>query len=297
MIRLRGLFDVLLDKDDESALAGGRAKEEWTRSAMRARYGAGGAYARGSLAKKGSSESSPDIFSSQMSASSRLHSYSSTSPSSENACEVQEEDSSSSMSITPVPSPPRQSYAKELLAQCRECRAELERERARVEARDRKFAERESKGNFGDLEWWNPARYFYSVSSHEIDEAPDSSTNLKGTLINLMSLGSSGEKETKNISTSSSTLSSVKSLFSSEPDTTATSSSALHSDHEGEAGWVGSGVWGLSAVGQRQRQADRERDEKIDKGHIVEDDGGRRQRQIEWEGFLRYAEQKERGKS
>ncbi|PWN32020.1 mitochondrial carrier [Meira miltonrushii] len=67
----------------------------------------------------------------------------------------------------------------------------------------------------------------------------------------------------------------------------------MHSDHEGEAGWIGSGVWGLSAVGAKQRQADRERDRRIAKGH-VEDDGGRRQRQIEWEGFLRYADQKER---
>jgi solute carrier family 25 phosphate transporter 23/24/25/41 len=71
--------------------------------------------------------------------------------------------------------------------------------------------------------------------------------------------------------------------------------SGTHSDHEGEAGWIGSGVWGLSAVGQKQRQADRERDDKVAGGQEVEDDGGKRQRQIEWEGFLRYAEQKERG--
>ncbi len=56
----------------------------------------------------------------------------------------------------------------------------------------------------------------------------------------------------------------------------------------------GSGVWGLSAVGHKKRAADRDRDEKVRKGHKVDDDGGARQRQIEWEGFLAYAENKER---
>lgn len=77
----------------------------------------------------------------------------------------------------------------------------------------------------------------------------------------------------------------------------------LHSDHEGEAGWIGSGVWGLSAVGHKQRRADRELDAQLaSRGnktledlHAETDEGRRqRQRQIEWEGFLRYAEQKER---
>ncbi len=94
--------------------------------------------------------------------------------------------------------------------------------------------------------------------------------------------------------------SSVTSLFSSSSEDSSSNSEAESSsaggplDHEGEAGWAGSGVWGLSAVGARQRERDRERDHKVRKGEAVEDDGGRRKRQIEWEGFLRYAEQKER---
>jgi solute carrier family 25 phosphate transporter 23/24/25/41 len=84
---------------------------------------------------------------------------------------------------------------------------------------------------------------------------------------------------------------------SSTSDSKSADTSEVHSDHEGEAGWIGSGVWGLSAVGQKQRQADRDRDTKVAGGHEVEDDGGKRQRQIEWEGFLRYADQKERGEA
>ncbi|WFD35080.1 hypothetical protein MCUN1_001929 [Malassezia cuniculi] len=49
LIRLRGLFDTLLDHDDDTALAGGRAKQEWRERASRARYGAGGSLATGSL--------------------------------------------------------------------------------------------------------------------------------------------------------------------------------------------------------------------------------------------------------
>ncbi|PWN93962.1 mitochondrial carrier [Acaromyces ingoldii] len=285
LIRLRGLFDVLLDKDDESALAGGRAKEEWTRSAMRARYGAGGVYARGSLAKKGSSEVNPDIFSSQTTTSQLQSLPSATTPSSSGGGGG---GGGGGSGTAPTPSPPRQSYAKELLAQCRECRAELERERAKVEAKERKLAEREAGANSSGSEWWNLARYYHRFGGSE-DKEPAS--GLKATLVDLISLGT-GSEESKEEESPSSLLSSVTSLFSSASPPSSTTD--LHSDHEGEAGWIGSGVWGLSAVGQKQRQADRERDEKVGKGHVVEDDGGRRQRQIEWEGFLRYAEQKER---
>ena len=49
LLRLRGLFDLLVDQDSSSALAGGRAKQMWRARASRARYGAGGALAAGSL--------------------------------------------------------------------------------------------------------------------------------------------------------------------------------------------------------------------------------------------------------
>lgn len=49
LLRLRGLFDLLVDQDSSSALAGGRAKQMWRARASRARYGAGGDLAVGSL--------------------------------------------------------------------------------------------------------------------------------------------------------------------------------------------------------------------------------------------------------
>ncbi|WFD20845.1 hypothetical protein MCAP1_003099 [Malassezia caprae] len=49
LLRLRGLFDLLVDQDSSSALAGGRAKQMWRARASRARYGAGGELAVGSL--------------------------------------------------------------------------------------------------------------------------------------------------------------------------------------------------------------------------------------------------------
>mgnify|MGYP001507453191 FL=1 len=39
LLRLRGLFDLLVDHDSASALAGGRAKQMWRVRASRARYG------------------------------------------------------------------------------------------------------------------------------------------------------------------------------------------------------------------------------------------------------------------
>lgn len=293
LIRLRGLFDVLLDKDDEQALAGGRAKEEWTRSAMRARYGAGGIYARGSLApqleeSKSGNRDSTFGFTSQPQPQQQQQSTSSPS-------------SSSSRSTINTPPPPRQSYAKELLAQCRECRAELEKEREAAEKKGKKILsqkECESKG------WsaWVP--FMGNGGESSTNEA--SSESITDKLANLVGKGkdsSQSDKDQKSDEKSSisSITSSVLSVFSTnssksndeEAVSEATRTSSIHSDHEGEAGWIGSGVWGLSAVGSKQRQADRERDRRIAKGH-VEDDGGRRQRQIEWEGFLRYADQKER---
>lgn len=49
LLRLRGLFDLLVDHDTSVALAGGRAKQMWRARASRARYGAGGELATGSM--------------------------------------------------------------------------------------------------------------------------------------------------------------------------------------------------------------------------------------------------------
>ncbi|MCO5565783.1 hypothetical protein L7F22_019458 [Adiantum nelumboides] len=301
LIRLRGLFDVLLDKDDEQALAGGRAKEEWTRSAMRARYGAGGIYARGSLAphleesKSGSRDITFGFSSQQQQQQQQQQSQSASSPSA----------SSSLRSNSNTPTPPRQSYAKELLSQCRECRAELEKEREAAEKKGKKILSQQEGGESKGWSAWVPFMGNGGEASSDAGSGSNSES-ITDKLANLVGKGkdsSQSEKEEKSddASSISSITSSVFSVFSSDSSKSndeeavseAKHTSSIHSDHEGEAGWIGSGVWGLSAVGSKQRQADRERDRRIAKGH-VEDDGGRRQRQIEWEGFLRYADQKER---
>jgi len=310
LIRLRGLFDTLLDSDDENALAGGRAKDEWTKSAMRARYGAGGSMARGSLAPEGNPKGDPNQ---NLNASTSDSTSSSTSSSS----------STSKRVPPPLPAPPlKQSYASELLSQCRACRKEVEDERER----ERKSSlGNDSEGwNWNDLIAWVPG--VASSSSPSTSSSPSSSgkdqdsknkdqcsasssvENLKETFSNLTSSSSSSassptkssssstpdQSSSSNSSTSSSAFSAITSLFSSSSSTT--ESFEHHTtDQEGEAGWTGSKVWGLSAVGNRQREKDRELDERISKGQLVADDGGKRQRQIEWEGFLKYAEGKERG--
>lgn len=314
LIRLRGLFDVLLDKDDEQALAGGRAKEEWTRSAMRARYGAGGIYARGSLApqleeSKSGNRDSTFGFSYQQqqpnASASPPPPSSSTSTSSSTPSASSSRSGTLASSTSNIPTPPRQSYAKELLAQCRECRAELEKEREAAEKRGKKILSLQEEGESKSWSSWIPF-----IGNNEEDSKEDSTNltpeSITNKLASLVGKGkdpseSSNEEKSSDSSSISSITSSIVSIFSSEPSKSndkeavseAIHTSSLHSDHEGEAGWIGSGVWGLSAVGSKQRQADRERDRRIAKGH-VEDDGGRRQRQIEWEGFLRYADQKER---
>lgn len=96
MLRLRGLFDLLVDQDSSSALAGGRAKQMWRARASRARYGAGGPLAAGSFAPKDASARSSDS-------------------------------STKTPSIREMFSHVRPtSYAQELLAQCRARHAELE---------------------------------------------------------------------------------------------------------------------------------------------------------------------------
>ncbi|PWN48265.1 mitochondrial carrier [Violaceomyces palustris] len=229
LIRLRGLFDTLLDEDDKTALAGGRAKEEWTKAARRARWGAGAdGAAKGSLSPKQQGDESE-----------RQH--------------------------PPPPPPPRQSYAKELLSQCKSCRAELEAERARALAS-------EDEKRYGEGWGWG---LFGWIGGSKDD----------------------GTSESASSSASSSYASSISSLFG-YGSTTANDNEQVTipslPDLEQEAGWTGSGVWGLSAVGRKKRESGWRRDEAIRNGVQVEDDGGERQRQIEWEGFLAYAESKER---
>jgi len=90
LLRLRGLFDLLLDHDSSAALAGGRAKQMWHNRARRARYGAGGELAAGSLASTPSTDRRQSAHVNEW------------------------------LSLVR-----RQSYASELLALCRERREEL----------------------------------------------------------------------------------------------------------------------------------------------------------------------------
>uniref|UniRef100_V5EM40 Mitochondrial carrier protein n=2 Tax=Kalmanozyma brasiliensis (strain GHG001) TaxID=1365824 RepID=V5EM40_KALBG len=309
LIRLRGLFDTLLDEDDEQALAGGRAREEWMKSARRARYGAGGSLARGSLApsdirnstvgfeacpfsKETSSSSSADSTPESSSASS------SSSPSSTTPTASSSASSSVKESQLPAPPPPpRQSYANELLNQCRKCREEIEAQRARLAEEHAKHAAEPGVSSSWGLPSWLGGE---KTPDTETDAAESSKSTLKAVTDKILpkSLTKSSDDEEQTASTSNSYIHSVGSLFGYGKSSTADAKVLGYGhnppDMEHEAGWTGSGVWGLSAVGHKRRAADRDRDEKVRKGHKVDDDGGARQRQIEWEGFLAYAENKER---
>lgn len=287
LIRLRGLFDTLLDEDNEQALAGGRAREEWIKSARRARYGAGGSLARGSLAPS-------DIRNSTVGFEACTRSEPAFSTASSTQTTLAQTDSDVEQQLPAPPPPPRQSYAKELLNQCRQCRDELERQRAKA-ARDQAKDPAESSS-------WSSYLPSWLGSDKEPDPSksqPQEST--KSTLAAVKEkLLPSSSKETpeQSASTASSYSSSLASLFgyggSSQPEPPLPDLGHTPPDMEHEAGWTGSGVWGLSAVGHKKREEGRMRDEQVKKGHQVEDDGGARELQIEWEGFLAYAENKER---
>lgn len=259
---------------------------------MRARYGAGGIFARGSLAAKRDDKQSRnnDIqFAARQDRSSNMTSDNNAQSSNKSSISQQGSNSNNSdisNGRVNFPVPPRQSYAKELLAQCRECRAELEKERD--------IAERGGSGS----SWTSWVPFIKSDVKDEVPGDLGSTQKIKEKLSTLVEKIKSPTPSSDNIP-SSYIPSSVSSLFSSSSSKSDSSEEVKepHSDHEGEAGWIGSGVWGLSAVGQKQRQADRDRDDRVAGGHEVEDDGGKRQRQIEWEGFLRYADQKERGEN
>ncbi|SJX61304.1 related to SAL1-member of the Ca2+-binding subfamily of the mitochondrial carrier family [Sporisorium reilianum f. sp. reilianum] len=303
LIRLRGLFDTLLDEDDEQALAGGRAREEWIKSARRARYGAGGSLARGSLAPSDIRNSTVGFEACTASPSASPSDASSASASSSSSSPDKASSSSSSSptdsQLPAPPPPPRQSYAKELLNQCRKCREDLEAQRERLIQEQAKRSESPSRSSSWGLPTW------LGGSDKTTDLQQDAAESSKSTIAAVKEKilpkplsGSPKDEDDKAQSESTSYLGSIGSLLgygtASASDAEALGYGHNPPDMEHEAGWTGSGVWGLSAVGHKKRAADRDRDEKVRRGHKVDDDGGARQRQIEWEGFLAYAENKER---
>lgn len=302
LLRLRGLFDKLLDKDNDEALAGGRAKNEWTASARRARYGAGGPIQTGSLADaKASQAQQEENSSSAINAARSVIGQSSSGESSSQGAGDKAPSRSSQGKLPPPPPMPKNSYAHELLAQCRECSAVLDRERSAAEAAEAAETNSSSGWGWGVLGWTggdkeDPQSSTDAGKSKQTDSDASSSSSSSSTIASLLNLSGSSEKEAASATSgsSSSSLSSLSSLFGSKFSEPA---QGTQPNHEGEAGWTGSGVWGLSAVGSKQREKDRERDHAVKKGQPVDDDAGARQRQIEWEGFMAYADQKEKGES
>lgn len=274
LIRLRGLFDVLMDKDQREALADGRAKEAWSATARRARYGAGGPLARGSLARKEESkqQSDKDMASReiQLDADKSSPSTSATSSSSSDSSKDKE---------PATPSPPRQSYADELLSQCRQCRKDLEKDRKKRRDAVNTPEDDQSTSKYSWSSFWS------SASSKESSSSSTSTSTASG----------SGNSSWWPWSHSS------KHVEAEEPQ------DALEADYDGESGYAGSGVWGLSAVkgGSRHRERERQRreaskgdeqgqsDSKQQPPASKEDEDAHRM-MIEWEGFLKYAEIKER---
>ncbi|CDW96006.1 hypothetical protein [Sporisorium scitamineum] len=297
LIRLRGLFDTLLDEDDGQALAGGRAREEWIKSARRARYGAGGSLARGSLAPSDIRNSTVGFEACTTSPSSSSTDASSASSSSSSDKALSSSSSTDSQLPAPPP-PPRQSYAKELLNQCRKCREDLEAQRKQLIEEQAKRSESPSRSSSWGLPTWLGGNEKTSDAPKDATESSKSTIAAVKEKILPKSLSGPLKEGEKAPSDSTSYLSSIGSLLgygnASTSDADALGYGHNPPDMEHEAGWTGSGVWGLSAVGYKKRAADRDRDEKVRRGHKVDDDGGARQRQIEWEGFLAYAENKER---
>ncbi|CCF54623.1 hypothetical protein NDA11_004683 [Ustilago hordei] len=301
LIRLRGLFDTLLDEDDEQALAGGRAREEWMKSARRARFGAGGSLARGSLAPSDIRNSTVGFEACTMSQLSNIASSSSASDTSSPSSSPSSPSSKKDPQLPAPPPPPRQSYAKELLNQCRKCREEIEAKRARLAEEQAKRDANPGWTSSLGLPTWLGGEKAEAVKENVAESSKGTLTVVKDkilpqALIGISTTAKEGAETASASASSSSYLGSIGSYlgYSKNSDTEALEHGHNPPDMEHEAGWTGSGVWGLSAVGHKKRAADRDRDEKVRKGHKVDDDGGARQRQIEWEGFLAYAENKER---
>ncbi|KAI3623594.1 hypothetical protein CBS14141_003855 [Malassezia furfur] len=150
----------------------------------------------------------------------------------------------------------RQSYANELLAQCRACHAEMERTQRKMHEEQEAHRQRSRLGRFAA--WWSPndrpapraphaARAWYSL----VRMAPDAGEDARSSLLNNL-----------------------------------------------ESGWKGSRVWGLSATEDQSPTARKPKDTHgaaPGKGSAHDKEASRaRQRQIDWEGFLAYAEFQER---
>ncbi|WFD31989.1 hypothetical protein MSPP1_003031 [Malassezia sp. CBS 17886] len=254
LLRLRGLFDTLLDSDPSSALAGGRAKQAWRRTASRARYGAGGSLATGSLvgrevpprgdgdapAPDGAQSKSPSQYLLEWFALVR-----------------------------------RQSYAKELLDKCRASHAELERVHADLAASaaknpDRRSALRSWFGLGGRAEpldddgrasrsWLSLLRFDEPTRRGDAEDA---------------SAGPYAARRTRLLHGSGANHSLLMSF---------------------ESGWKGSRVWGLKAMDDdRGANARSDTHASPTSGAPKQNAQRARQRQIDWEGFLAYAEIQER---
>ncbi|KAK0522096.1 hypothetical protein OC834_006407, partial [Tilletia horrida] len=290
LIRLRGLFDKLLDKSGESALANGRAKDAWTKSAIRARLGAGLKAEDNSAARSAvaGSASTPN-------AGGAAQTSSATAGAGSSSSRKPDEQQQPELHPSALPQP---SYATELLAQCKrshreglgsgsnDASAEAERKRA---AQVRKEAVK-------------------SASSTSSTSSSSSSSSATPT-------SPSASAPTASASTSATSL----------PLPLSGRDRAADAGRDGEAGWVGSGVWGLTAVSldhledvpapssssssaaaarsqggsgssssagtaKTEDLSPAEQKERAER----EEAEGLRQRRIEWEGFLKYAEEKER---
>ncbi|KAI3484181.1 hypothetical protein L1887_52888 [Cichorium endivia] len=265
----------------------------------RARYGAGGSLARGSLAPSDIRNSTVGFEACTMSEHAESSSSSSSPSASTSSTSTPSASAKSPTADSKLPSPPpppRQSYAKELLNQCRQCREDLEAQRARLAEEQAKRASDPGWTSSWGLPTWLGGT---DPANQDADASP------KGTLANVKdkilstSVTSTTQQDSSQRPSSTSLATSLGSYLGYGGDSSSKDAKSAEFGHnppdmEHEAGWTGSGVWGLSAVGHKKRAADRDRDEKVRRGQKVDDDGGARQRQIEWEGFLAYAENKER---
>ncbi|WFC97023.1 hypothetical protein MBRA1_003690 [Malassezia brasiliensis] len=255
LLRLRGLFDLLLDRDSTSALAGGRAKQYWRRHASRARYGAGGSLATGSLvAKPGPVHLTSD--------GAYVH------PS-----ETHESVSPSNYLREWFSNVRRQSYANELLAQCRTCHAEMERTQRKMHEEQEAHRQRSRLGRLAA--WWAPA-------DKPAPRAPPA-TRAWYSLVRMAPERAAAPEPPPR---AASWRAALRRLFRADDDAAA----SLH--RHLESGWKGSRVWGLSAT---EDQAPSARKTKDTHSATPGKEASRaRQRQIDWEGFLAYAEFQER---
>lgn len=274
-----------MDKDQREALADGRAKEAWTATARRARYGAGGKLARGSLSReiyldRGIEDREKELDVDRLT----------TSLAQSHFGKVYRE---------PLPpAPPKQSYADELLAQCRQCEVESEKERAKRTASEQGP---EVSSNAGILPW---VPWPFSKSTDDEHAAE----------------GTAAEDDFRPASSWWTTLTGSTSIHSRTKDL-----QDLEADYDGESGYAGSGVWGLSAVKHGSRHRERERRHREEEAkvrnaafdvaeasasvppssiHAISEaasasasEEGSKRMMIEWEGFVKYAETKERGES